>query len=238
VVDVPAVVCVMAKACDLPLGRDHDSSHDSGVTSVRPWNDAPLTAFAQVSDSASPGPNEIKGINGVAAGKGVVGMASAVVAPAWLRLRHPLLLQVARYVMVGGLGTAVSAAAFLLLRFAGLEAVPANLVALLVSTAVSTEANRRFTFGGGAVHRWRAHVQIGGTVLFYAFYSSAVLLLLGLVVDAPTPVGEAVTLAAASVLGGVCRFLVLRYWVFGTREAPTRPAAPEPGTVDAWDERA
>ena len=107
-----------------------------------------------------------------------------------------------------------------------------------VSTAVSTEANRRFTFGGGAVHRWRAHVQIGGTVLFYAFYSSAVLLLLGLVVDAPTPVTETVTLAAASVVGGFCRFLVLRCWVFGTSEAPTRPAAPEPGTVDAWDERA
>jgi putative flippase GtrA len=165
-------------------------------------------------------------------------MASAVVAPAWLRLRHPLLLQVARYVMVGGLGTAVSAAAFLLLRIAGLEAVPANLVALLVSTAVSTEANRRFTFGGTAVHRWRVRVQIGGTVLFYAFYGSAVLLLLGLVVDAPTPVEETVTLAAASVLGGACRFLVLRYWVFGTRHLVPRLRAPKAGTVDAWDERA
>lgn len=165
-------------------------------------------------------------------------MASAVVAPVGSRLRHPLFLQVTRYVMVGGLGTAVNAATFLLLRTAGLDAVPANLVALLVSTAVSTEANGRFTFGGTAVHRWRARVQVGGTVLFYAFYSSAVLLLVGLVVDAPTPVEETLALAAASVLGGVGRFLVLRYWVFGTGDDPVQPMAAEPGTVDAWDERA
>jgi putative flippase GtrA len=157
---------------------------------------------------------------------------------AGMRLHHPLVLQVARYVMVGGLGTAVNAAVFLLLRTAGLDAVPANLVALLVSTAVSTEANRRFTFGGTAVHRWRARVQIGGTVLFYAFYSSTVLLLLGLVVDTPTPVGETVALAAASVLGGAGRFLVLRYWVFGTSDELARPVAREPGRVDTWDERA
>jgi putative flippase GtrA len=150
----------------------------------------------------------------------MVGVALAAGAPdsrrARMRLHHPLLVQLAHYVMVGGLGTAVNAAVFLLLRTVVLDAVPANLVALLVSTAVSTEANRRFTFGGAAVHRWRARVQIGGTVLFYALYSSAVLLLLGLLVDAPTPVEETVALAAASVLGGLGRFLLLRYWVFGT----------------------
>lgn len=203
-------------------------------------------AFPRVRDSASPGRDDIKGINRDAAGKGVVQMAAAAVGSAtgmsgsWarMRLRHPVVVQVARYMMVGGLGTGVNAAVFLLLRTSGLDAVPANLVALLVSTAVSTEANRRFTFGGGAVHPWRVRVQIGGTVLFYAFYSSAILLLLGLVVDAPTPVGEAVTLSAASVLGGACRFLVLRYWVFGTSADPARPAVPAPGTVDVWDERA
>ena len=168
----------------------------------------------------------------------MVDMASAVVAPDWLRLRHPLFLQVARYVMVGGLGTGVNAVVFLFVRNAGLDSVPANLVALLVSTAVSTEANRRFTFGGTAVHPWRARVQVGGTVLFYAFYSSAVLLLLGLVLDAPTPVEETIALAAASVLGGAGRFLVMRYWVFGTSDLPVQPVAEEPGTVDTWDERA
>jgi putative flippase GtrA len=136
------------------------------------------------------------------------------VALARFRSHHPLLLQVARYVMVGALGTGVNAAVFYMLRTSGADAVPASLVGLLVSTAVSTEANRRFTFGGTAVHRWRARVQVGGTVAFYAFYSAAVLLLLGLVVDGPTPALETVVLAAASVLGGAGRFLVLRYWVF------------------------
>jgi putative flippase GtrA len=146
------------------------------------------------------------------------------------RSPHPLLVQVAHYVVVGGLATATNAVVFLLLR-TGVDTVPANLVALLVSTAVSTEANRRFTFGGGAVHRWRARVQIGGTVLFYAFYSSAVLLLLELLLADPSPVQESLAVAVASVLAGIGRFLVLRYWVFGAD-------APGPGKVDAWDEPA
>jgi putative flippase GtrA len=134
-----------------------------------------------------------------------------------LRLQHPLLVQLVRYAVVGGLGTLVNAAVFLLLRNF-LDAVPANLVALVVSTAVSTEANCRFTFGGAAVHRWRATVQSGGTVLFYAFYSSAVLLLLGMVDGSPSPIEETLVVAVASVLGGLGRFLVLRYWVFGADE--------------------
>jgi putative flippase GtrA len=150
-----------------------------------------------------------------------------------LRLRHPLLVQLVRYAVVGGLGTLVNAAVFLLLR-TWLDAVPANLVAIVVSTAVSTEANRRFTFGGAVVHRWRANVQNGGTVLFYAFYSSAVLLLLGLVVASPTPVEETLAVAVASVLGGFGRFLVLRYWVFGADEHDHAG----PGTVITWDESA
>ena len=140
--------------------------------------------------------------------------------PSWqarVRLRYPLLVQLVRYAMVGGLGTLVNALVFLLLRI-WLDSVPANLIALAVSTAVSTEANRLFTFGGAAVHRWRAAVQNGGTVLFYAFYSSAVLLMLGRLVDSPTPVQESLVVAAASVLGGLCRFFVLRRWVFDADE--------------------
>lgn len=150
------------------------------------------------------------------------------------RLHHPLLVQVGHYALVGGLGTVVNAAVFLTVRN-GLDAVPANLVALVLSTAVSTEVNRRFTFGGGTAHRWRAQVQIGGTVLFYAFYSSAVLVVLELLVDDPSPVQESLAVAAASVLGGIGRFLLMRYWVFGT--PPVHPAG-APGTVDTWDERA
>jgi putative flippase GtrA len=129
------------------------------------------------------------------------------------RLEHPFLVQVVRYMVLGGAGTATNAAIFLVMR-TWFDSLSANLVALVLSTALSTELNRRFTFGGAAVHRWRTAVQNTGTVLFYAFYSSAVLVLLGTVVQSPSPQLESLVVAAASVLGGSIRFLVLRYWVF------------------------
>lgn len=148
-----------------------------------------------------------------------------------LRLRQPFLVQVVRYALVGGLGTGANAVIFLVLRI-WWDAVPANLLAIVLSTALSTEVNRRFTFGDAEAHRWRTHVQNGGTILFYAFYSSAVLLLLDMVVDDPSAPLQSATVAAASLLGGTVRFLVLRYWVFDTQdddvphaELITRPAA-------------
>jgi putative flippase GtrA len=130
-----------------------------------------------------------------------------------LRVEHPLLVQIVRFAVLGAAGTGTTALIFLMLR-PWLDAVPANLIALVLSTALSTELNRRFTFGGAAVHRWRNTVQNGGTVLFYAFYSSAVLLLLQLFVESPSPALESLVVAVASLLGGSVRFLVLRQWVF------------------------
>jgi putative flippase GtrA len=150
-------------------------------------------------------------------------MVSASAAP--FSARHPLIVQVARYAIVGGLGTGVNALIYLVLR-TWIEAVPANLVALVLSTIASTEANRRFTFGGAAARHWRNYVQSGGTVLFYAFYSSTVLLILAALVDGPSPTLEATCVAAASLLGGTCRFLVMRYWVFGTKDRAAQDTAP------------
>ncbi|WP_300011322.1 GtrA family protein [Pseudonocardia sp.] len=133
------------------------------------------------------------------------------VAPGF-RDRHPLTVQLTRYVVAGGVGTLTNALVYLLLRN-WWDLLPANLAALVVSTLVSTEVNRRFTFSGAEVHRWRVHVQTAGMVAFYAVYSSAVLLALTVVVDRPTPLLESATVAAASVLGGAGRFLLLRYWV-------------------------
>ena len=130
------------------------------------------------------------------------------------RARHPTLVRLIRFTAVGGAGTLLNAAIFLLLR-TWWDTLPANLAALVLSTAIGTELNRHFTFAAPrGSHRWRAHVQNGGTVLFYAFYSSAVLLALGLLVTDPSPVLESVAVAVASVLGGLLRFLVMRYWVF------------------------
>lgn len=129
------------------------------------------------------------------------------------RLRHRLLVQLVRYAIVGGSGTALTAGLFLLLR-PWLDTFAANLVALVVSTAVSTEANRRFAFGGARAHRLREWVQDIGTVAFYAGYTSGVLVLLHLLVPAAGPMQEAVAVAVASVAGGIARFVVLRNWVF------------------------
>ncbi|WP_433506467.1 GtrA family protein [Pseudonocardia halophobica] len=154
--------------------------------------------------------------------------AGAVAGPgrgvAAFRARFPLLAQLVRYSVVGGLGTAVNALLYLLVRLV-LDAVPANLVALLLSTAVSTEINRRFTFQGASAHRWRVYVQDAGTVAFYAGYSTAVLLVLHEIVPGATPLEETAAVTLASVLGGLIRFAVLKAWVFETRSGDTGPAA-------------
>jgi putative flippase GtrA len=132
-----------------------------------------------------------------------------------LREKLPVVVQLARYTMVGGLGTAVNAGLYLLFRLV-LGSISANLVALLLSTAVSTELNRRFTFEGASADRWRVWVQDLGTVLFYAFYSSAVLLLVDDLIPDASTLQETAAVTAASALGGLLRFLVLKTWVFDT----------------------
>jgi putative flippase GtrA len=125
--------------------------------------------------------------------------------------------QLARYAVVGALGTAASTLFYLVFRI-WWDAVPANLAALVLSTVLSTEANRRFTFGGAQVDRVREYVQNAGTVAFYAVYSSVVLLLLEQVVTDPTALQESLAVAGASVVGGLARFVLLRNWVFGGRD--------------------
>jgi putative flippase GtrA len=137
-------------------------------------------------------------------------------------------VQLLRFMLVGALSTGANALFFLVLR-TWLDPVPANLVALVASTLLSTEVNRHFTFDGAAAHPWRNYVQNGGTVLFYAFYSSAVLLLLHVVVAEPGPTLEATCVAAASVLGGTCRFLAMRYWVFKRPRENAELSSARPG---------
>lgn len=160
-----------------------------------------------------------------------IGYEPKTIAPTSFRERHPLLVQLARYAVAGGVGTLVNALVYLTLR-TWWDILPANLLALVLSTLVSTEVNRRFTFHGEGGHAWRAHVQTAGVVAFYAVYSSAVLLALTALVADPTPLLESVAVAAASVLGGAGRFLLLRFWVFDAGS----PGGPAPHTraPDFW----
>lgn len=145
--------------------------------------------------------------------------------------RPTVLGQAARFVLVGGVSTGLNALLFLALR-AHLDAVPASAVSLVLSTAFSTEAHRRFTFGATGARSWRLHAQSVGTVVFYAWYSATVLVILHALVAGPTPLQESLSIAAASVLGGLSRFLLLRAWVFVPRsEVPSRAWAGTVGLV-------
>lgn len=133
--------------------------------------------------------------------------------PAPRRALHPTVVQLGRYALVGGLGTGLNVALFLIARL-WLAAVPANVVAIVLCTILTTEANRRFTFHVLRGHRWRTVLQNVGTMVFYAFYGSAVLLLLNAVVDRPTALVESAAVTVASVLGGLARFSLMRLWEF------------------------
>ena len=135
---------------------------------------------------------------------------------------RPALLQLGRYALVGGVGTGLNVVLFLVAR-TWLSAVPANVVAIVLCTLVTTEANRRFTFHTGHGRRWRTILQNVGTMAFYAFYGSAVLMLLGAVVDNPSAVIESGAVAAASVLGGAARFSVMRLWEFAPAKREVLP---------------
>lgn len=152
--------------------------------------------------------------------------AGPLPARAPLLVAHPLLDQMARFAVASGLGTAFNIAIYLTTR-TWWDAVPANLIALVLSTALSTEINRRFTFGHTGARRWAYYVQTVATVVFYAFYSTAVLLVLHLAVTETVPVEESVAVTAASVFGGGMRFAVLRRWVF---RPPVPGAHPRPGS--------
>jgi len=147
--------------------------------------------------------------------------------------RTTVAAEIGRYLLVGALATALSAGLFYLLRTSWAP-LPSSLLAVAASTVVSTEANRRFTFAAAGVRTWRMHVQGAGTVVFYVSYGAAVLTVLPALVTDPTPLQETYALAAASVLGGASRFLLLRNWVFApSAPGPTLPSRPRAGTVRA-----
>lgn len=139
-------------------------------------------------------------------------------APGTRRRHHRLGEHLVLYVVAGGVTTAMQAGLFLLLR-PWLDSVLANLVAIAVTTVVNTEFHRRVTFADSESTANRRRVQSLLTFAFYAGYGSVVLAILQSFVDAPSANLEAVVLAVASTLGGLARFVLLRWWVF-TRRTP------------------
>jgi putative flippase GtrA len=121
--------------------------------------------------------------------------------------------QLLSFATIGALSTVVTLVLYGLLRFV-LPALLANLLALLVTTLLNTEANHRFTFAGSGGATRRVHLH-GITVfaLYYAFTSGA-LLVLGVLAPVHSRALEIAVLLLASLVGTAGRFLLLRGWVF------------------------
>jgi putative flippase GtrA len=124
-----------------------------------------------------------------------------------------LVWQLLSFGAIGVLSTVVTLLLFAIFR-SHMAPLAANLLALVITTMLNTEANRRFTFLSSRGPSRRVHLQ--GLIVFglyYAFTSTA-LLVLHWAVTEPSRLLELVVLLAASVLGTVGRFVLLRGWVF------------------------
>jgi glycosyltransferase involved in cell wall biosynthesis len=124
-----------------------------------------------------------------------------------------LLWQVLSFAIIGGLSTVATLLLYTLFR-EWWPPLGANLVALVITTLLNTEANRRLTFLGARGSSGRIHLQ--GLLVFLGYYAltSGALLALDAAVHQPSRMLELVVLLAASVAGTAARFVVLRTWVF------------------------
>ncbi|MGH3797616.1 MAG: glycosyltransferase [Pseudonocardiaceae bacterium] len=124
-----------------------------------------------------------------------------------------LLWQVVNFGMIGLASTLATAGLYALLR-SWWPPLLANLVALVLTTLLNTEANRRLTFAGIGGSTRRVHLQ--GLVVFVLYYAltSGALLALQAIVAQPSRWLEVAVLLAASLVGTAGRFLLLRAWVF------------------------
>jgi putative flippase GtrA len=136
-----------------------------------------------------------------------------------------LLRSLARFAVVGTSTTALYALLYLL----AVEALPphlANLVAMVISTVVSTEWHRRWTFRSPR-SGLRTHLRAGlVTTVTYAMTSAALVVLARVDPDAEEIV-QVAALVAATTLAGLLRFAVLRLWVFASQQAPLRLGSSE-----------
>ncbi|QYN33797.1 bifunctional glycosyltransferase family 2/GtrA family protein [Pseudonocardia sp. DSM 110487] len=121
--------------------------------------------------------------------------------------------QLLSFGVIGVLSTVATLLLFAFFR-PSMHPLVANLLALVITTMLNTEANRRFTFLGSRGRSGRVHLQ--GLIVFglyYAFTSSALLVLHWAVAE-PSRLLELVVLLGASLLGTAGRFVLLRSWVF------------------------
>lgn len=125
--------------------------------------------------------------------------------------------QAVRFATIGVLSTLAYLLLYVVAR-PGLGAQAANLVALLVTALGNTAANRRFTFGVRGPGATRHHLQ--GLLIFalgLALTSGALGLLAAASAHPPRLV-EVGVLVLANLIATALRFVLLREWVFRSKE--------------------
>ncbi|HUD18317.1 MAG TPA: glycosyltransferase [Acidimicrobiales bacterium] len=131
-----------------------------------------------------------------------------------------------RFASVGIVSTLAYLALYLLLR-ASFGEYLANAAALVVCTIGNTIAHSRFTFGERDAVGWRMAVVGTATVLATSLaLTTGALVAVNALVPA-SAIAEASALAVASAVAALCRFVLLRAWIFRAhvRAVTTDPAA-------------
>jgi putative flippase GtrA len=131
---------------------------------------------------------------------------------------HRLTAQALRFAAVGGVSTLAYLLLFLLFRpAAGAQA--ANLLALLLTAVGNTAANRRLTFGVRGPGAGRQQLQGLAVFALGLALTSGALWLLQQASAHPGRAVELAVLVVANLLATALRFVLLREWVFRTKEA-------------------
>lgn len=132
-------------------------------------------------------------------------------------LRADLPWQGSWFVVFGVSATIVQVIIFTVLR-EWLGPLTANMIALILTTLLNTEAHRLVTFTRAVKTPGRLHAEgLATFVLCYVYTSGSLLLLDAWLAGPPSRMLEVVALLVSSGLGGVARFLLLRSWVFVRR---------------------
>jgi putative flippase GtrA len=126
--------------------------------------------------------------------------------------------QAVRFATIGVLSTLAYLLLFVLLRPAA-GAQGANLLALLATALANTAANRRFTFGVRGPGSARHQLQGLGIFALGLGLTSGALALLAAVTAHPPRLVEITVLVLANLLATALRFVLMREWVFRTKES-------------------
>jgi putative flippase GtrA len=156
-------------------------------------------------------------------------------------VRHPVMQQLWKFALVGGVGFVVDTVSFTLLRFTPLfsgSPIKAGVISTILAIAANWLGNRYWTFGPH-----RSSRGVAEAVEFVVVSLLGMLVALGClafshyVLDLRTVLADNVAKNVVGlVLGSALRFLLYRHWVYHPRRrnrvAARAPREPAPSTAE------